>query len=438
MSLLEKDKRKFSVIIGSKKCGACSGASPSGAARKVKGKSGAFYLKETTKGSKKKLYGPYSSKKRVVQRGGLRFEDRKNICVKVLERFLEYHTKGIDDNMHSVKKAFEVFGIHGFYKGNNLLYRLIDCRRNIQDPIFSTLISSGGITLTEAEISKEAAFYDNLDYKKIVGELLTKENWVKFINYLKVHIREIEIRQKVCSEIDNLLENCNSIKSYTSKESVLLNNSFTILEINEKVDKYNILKQIIILRNIRDEQCFFNILFSDDNFEEEPKFIHDNVVIIGQYLGRIKKDTIPSKSTVENLKKIITPLWIKFLKNLRETRVIWEEEEKEKLQTEEKKNKELRNLEAEVQRAKANVQARMLESNLGGPVKEEYETFNKNNPSAYLLLSKSENAGPAKNNNSRPPQNMLNPVGRRRNFKPNKPLTLEGRLAALQAALKND
>jgi hypothetical protein len=79
MSLLEKDKRKFSVIIGSKKCGACSGASPSGAARKVKGKSGAFYLKETTKGSKKKLYGPYSSKKRVVQRGG-----NKKICEYVL------------------------------------------------------------------------------------------------------------------------------------------------------------------------------------------------------------------------------------------------------------------------------------------------------------------------------------------------------------------
>jgi hypothetical protein len=69
MSLLEKDKRKFSVIIGSKKCGVCSGASPYGAAKKVKGKSGAFYLKETTKDSKKKLYGPYLSKKKVVQRG---------------------------------------------------------------------------------------------------------------------------------------------------------------------------------------------------------------------------------------------------------------------------------------------------------------------------------------------------------------------------------
>lgn len=259
----------------------------------------------------------------------------------------------------------------------------------------------------------------------------------------------IEIRQNVCSEIANLLENCNSGKRYTSKEYVLLNDSFTILGINEKVDKYDILKKIIILRNIGDEQCFFNILFSDDNFEEEPKFIHDNVVIIGQYLGRITKDTIPNSST--NLKNIITPLWINFLKNLRETRVIWEEEEKLKLQTEEKKNKELRNLEAEVQRAKANVQARMLESNLGGPVEEEYETFNKNNPiPPYLLLSsKSENAGPAKNNNSRPPQNMLNPVGRRSNFNPNQqphnlqnpqpPMSnLKARLAALQAALIND
>ena len=87
MSLLEKDKRKFSVIIGSKKCGACSGASPSGAAKKVKGKSEAFYLKEMTKGSKKKLYGPYSSKKKVVQRGGELKENkiRQEICNDILE-----------------------------------------------------------------------------------------------------------------------------------------------------------------------------------------------------------------------------------------------------------------------------------------------------------------------------------------------------------------
>ena len=84
MSLLEKDKRKFSVIIGSKKCGVCSGASPSGAAKKVKGKSGSFYLKETTKGSKRKLYGPYSSKKKIVQRGGLRFE----LCQNLINFFL--------------------------------------------------------------------------------------------------------------------------------------------------------------------------------------------------------------------------------------------------------------------------------------------------------------------------------------------------------------
>lgn len=63
MALLEKDKRKFRVIIGSKKCGMCYGTSPSLAAKKVKEKSGAFYLKEITKDSKKKLYGPYSSKK---------------------------------------------------------------------------------------------------------------------------------------------------------------------------------------------------------------------------------------------------------------------------------------------------------------------------------------------------------------------------------------
>jgi hypothetical protein len=352
----------------------------------------------------------------VVQRGG----DRKNICVKVLKRFLEYHINGIDDNMHSVKKAFEVFGIREFYRGNNLLYRLINCRRNIQDPNFSSLISSGGITLTEAEIDKEADFYDNLEYKKNIGEFLTKKNWVNFINYLKVHIRMIEIRQNVCSEIAHLLENCKNSKSYNSKKSVLLNNSFIILEINEKVDKYNILKQIIILRNIGDEQCFFNILFSDDKFteESESEFIINNAVLIGQYLGRIERGKLPNKSTVENLKKIITPLWIKFLKNLRKTRVIWEEEEKEKLQTEEKKNKELRNLEAEVQRAKANVQARMLESNLGGPEEEEDEPVFIS-PLLRITHTGRRTTGPA---NNRPPQNMLNPVGRRRNVKPNQPL----------------
>ena len=82
MALLEKDKRKFRVIIGSKKCGMCYGTSPSLAAKKVKEKSGAFYLKEITKDSKKKLYGPYSSKKGVVQRGGNPL--REQICEDIL------------------------------------------------------------------------------------------------------------------------------------------------------------------------------------------------------------------------------------------------------------------------------------------------------------------------------------------------------------------
>lgn len=86
MGLLEKDKRKFRVIIGSKKCGMCYGTSPSLAAKKVKEKSGAFYLKEITKDSKKKLYGPYSSKKGVVQRGGEFKENkiREQICEDIL------------------------------------------------------------------------------------------------------------------------------------------------------------------------------------------------------------------------------------------------------------------------------------------------------------------------------------------------------------------
>jgi hypothetical protein len=85
MGLLEKDKRKFNVIIGSKKCGACFGTSPSLASKKVNGKSGAFYLKEMTKDSKKKLYGPYSSKKKVIQRGGEENNLRDRICENVLQ-----------------------------------------------------------------------------------------------------------------------------------------------------------------------------------------------------------------------------------------------------------------------------------------------------------------------------------------------------------------
>lgn len=422
MSLLEKDKRKFSVIIGSKKCGACSGASPSVVARKVKGKSGAFYLKETTKGSKKKLYGPYSSKKKVVQRGGT-FKDRQNICINVLNRFLEYHINGIDDNMHSVKKAFEVFGIKQFYTKNSLLYNLINCRREIQDPIFSSLISSGGITLTEDEIVKEASFYNNLEYKKKVGELLKKKNWVNFINYLKAHIRMIEIRQNVCSEIAHLLENCSNNRRYSSKESVLLNNSFIILGINEKVDKYNILEQIITLKNIGDEQCFFNILFSDDKIEKEQKFINDNVVLIGKYLGLIEKDTIHNNSTAINLKKIITDLLINFLKNLRKTRVIWEDEEKLKLQTEERNNEELRKLNEDVKQAKANLEARMRGPNFGDSA-EEYKICKGEPLPNYLLGNNNNNnfanAGPAKiNNNYRPHLNLLQAVGRKVNQKPN-------------------
>lgn len=117
MSLLEKDKRKFSVIIGSKKCGVCSGASPSGAAKKVKGKSVAFYLKEMTKGSKKKLYGPYSSKKKVVQRGGEENTLRQQICNTVLEILRNCdRLRPVDEEMSNkykiLKDAYSHLGIN--------------------------------------------------------------------------------------------------------------------------------------------------------------------------------------------------------------------------------------------------------------------------------------------------------------------------------------
>jgi hypothetical protein len=60
----------------------------------------------------------------------------------------------------------------------------------------------------------------------------------------------------------------------------------------------------------------------------------------------------------------------------------------------------------------------MLESNLGGPEEEEDEPVFIS-PLLRITHTGRRTTGPA---NNRPPQNMLNPVGRRRNVKPNQPL----------------
>jgi hypothetical protein len=285
MSLLEKVKRKFSVIIGSKKCGACSGASPSGAARKVKGKSGAFYLKETTKGSKKKLYGPYSSKKKVVQRGG---EGNEEICKNVL---------------------------------------------------------------------------------KIL---------------------------KGCDSIDSFDVEMNRINT----KYHILEQAYLLLEINDRMDKCDVLKYIINLRDIYTIRnngklkefplchCLCNLKLADNNLVEFG-FIDLNFDLI---ISRIKN---LKKHNKYNFYKNNWLIFIQFLRN------IILKIEVDKL---EQNKKELSNLNAEVRRAKANFQARRMEaSNLGGPEEagseEKYETFTGKPPSAYLSLSSNKNAVSAKKNN---------------------------------------
>ena len=152
--------------------------------KKVKNKNGEFYLKETTKGSKKKVYGPYLSKKKIVQKGG---DPRKEICKRVLILFINgsNESKRVDDNKHSFEKAFTVLEMNGFYSNRyEILSKLINCRSFITDPRISDLICGGDITLTETEIGNEARFYNNEEYKELIGPKLTKENWINFINYL--------------------------------------------------------------------------------------------------------------------------------------------------------------------------------------------------------------------------------------------------------------
>ena len=178
------EKRNFTVIINLKKYGSYSASSPSLAAKKVKNKNGEFYLKETTKGSKKKVYGPYLSKKKIVQKGG---DPRKEICKRVLILFMDGYSKfkRVDDNKHLFEKAFTVLEMNGFYsKRYEILSNLINYRSSIKDPRISDLICGGGITLTETEIENEARFYNNEEYKELIGPKLTKENWINFINYL--------------------------------------------------------------------------------------------------------------------------------------------------------------------------------------------------------------------------------------------------------------
>ena len=212
MSLLEKDKRKFSVIIGSKKCGACSGASPSGAARKVKGKSGAFYLKETTKGSKNKLYGPYSSKKKIVQRGG-----NEKICeyvLNILKRCDSIDTfdaemNRINTDYKILEQAYVFLGIHERIDKCNVLKDIIEVRdryfilnKNAAMKRFPLCHCLCNLTIKENNLA-ELGFI-NSNFKKIIMSRISsltqrnednfyRNNWLIFIQFLRNIIRQIEV-----------------------------------------------------------------------------------------------------------------------------------------------------------------------------------------------------------------------------------------------------
>lgn len=213
MSLLEKDKRKFSVIIGSKKCGACSGASPSGAARKVKGKSGAFYLKETTKGSKKKLYGPYSSKKRVVQRGG---KGNEEICKNVLKILKGCdNTHQFDAELYRINTQYRILELAYLLLGINSRQDKCDVLKDIievRDKYFIVNKKAEQkhfplchclCNLKEEDNTAVEFGFINSNFKFIISRIqnLTINNkdnfhqnkWLKFIQFLRNTIRQIEV-----------------------------------------------------------------------------------------------------------------------------------------------------------------------------------------------------------------------------------------------------
>jgi len=291
MGLLEKDKRKFTVIIGSKKCGVCCGAGPSLAAKKVNGKSGAFYLKETTKGSQKKLYGPYSSKKRVVQRGGLRME----LCEILINFFLRcpvYIDKRLDDSYKSIENAFKLLGISIFDPQRYIKLKYLIFLRNGYDIgiSFFKLLCSESSEIPENQLDNEVTFIINS--RDIIGmSSLNIDQWINFIRHFKRQLKNMEIRNQICLYIIYALNNCEN--PHVSSISVLLPQLYDILKIPHNSNSCEILKDILKLRNdyIISGQSFnlldilFNIdenlgidtLFIDTNFREINLLLHKSL-----------------------------------------------------------------------------------------------------------------------------------------------------------------
>lgn len=214
MGLLEKDKRKFRVIIGSKKCGMCYGTSPSLAAKKVKEKSGAFYLKEMTKDSKKKLYGPYSSKKGVVQRGG-EFKNplRGQICEDILAILKKCHEPDkLTETQRDYNGTFNVLERSYILLGINHRKDKCVCLRNIignrdsyryHSESCSLMVCLCNLTPEEQQLREFAFFNEHSDLILQYINHLNKHNyyeshWTKFINFIRrtINLIEIEIRER--------------------------------------------------------------------------------------------------------------------------------------------------------------------------------------------------------------------------------------------------
>jgi hypothetical protein len=216
---------------------------------------------------------------------------------------------------------------------------------------------------------------------------------------------------------------CDSIDTF---DAVMyrINNKYKILEltylhlgINSRMDKCDVLKDIIEVRDkyfmlIENNpepkrfplcHCLCNLEI-EDNKLVELGFIHSNFNFIK---SRIQSLTNHNK---DYFHKNNWSNFIQFLRNIILHIEIDKLEQKKR-----KNNEELRKLKEEVEKAKANFQARMGDRNWRGT--EEYETFKDKPLSAYLSLSNNEKAGPA---NNRPHLSMLQAVGRKGiNFKPN-------------------
>ena len=329
------EKRNFTVIINSKKYGSYSASSPSLAAKKVKNKNGEFYLKETTKGSKKKVYGPYLSKKKIVQKGG---DPRKEICESILLVFLNStELPHLDDDKNSLDNALKIFGI-SVHKNRYLILRKIIVRRMSIDkkPNLCELLCSE----SDEEIESETDFYRDETYKKdIPPGILTKEKWISFINYFRKQINNSNRRQYICREILHLLNNCDNEK-IAEENKPFFNNLYTILEILRKtIRPCIILKGILQLRNSFDEgyECnpknysLFNVLCSDN---PDILLIEMNIVLTNYELFKNKLyNTLKSRDemiqiwnnfieclirkikTIEGIKKNEENIQEKWLKN---------------------------------------------------------------------------------------------------------------------------